>query len=81
MVKLSNEDALCSDFGTAITLIIANLFGMPVSTTHVKTIAITAIPNKNGCLNKNKFIEIALAWGLTFPVCGALAFFIMKMVI
>ena len=81
MVKLSNEDALCSDFGTAITLIIANLFGMPVSTTHVKTIAITAIPNNNRCLNKNKFIEIALAWGLTFPVCGILAFILTKLVI
>lgn len=81
MVKLNNEEALCSDFSTATTLIIANLFGMPVSTTHVKTMTITVIPNSQNSLNKSTFFQIALTWGLTFPVCGILSFLIMKMLV
>ena len=80
MIKLSNNNALCSDFSTVITLILANLFGMPVSTTHVKTISIAVFPGNKGKLNKNKFVEIALAWGLTFPICFIIAFVIMKLV-
>lgn len=89
MVKLENNDAFCSDISTILTLITASLVGMPVSTTHVKTMAIASTsvegdvhsdPQKQNMLNKNKFREIALTWGLTFPVCGLLAFSIMKVI-
>lgn len=78
MVKLENKDALCSDISTILTLIMASLLGMPVSTTHVKTISVASVSNKK--LDKNKFKEIALTWGLTFPTCGLLAFIIVKII-
>lgn len=78
MVKLENKDALCSDISTIITLITASLFGMPVSTTHVKTISVANVSNKK--LDKNKFKEIIMAWGLTFPICGILAYVFMKII-
>lgn len=74
IVKLENTDALCSDISTIIALITASILGMPVSTTHVKTIAVANVSNKK--IDKNKFKEIVLAWGLTFPICGLLAYVI-----
>ena len=48
MVELDNKQALMSDITTVITLFIASLTGMPVSTTHAKTVSIIAIgKNKN----------------------------------
>ena len=79
MVKLKNEEAFCSDISTIISLITASMLGMPVSTTHVKTIAVANSSNQR--VDKSKFKEIALAWVITFPVCGLLAFIIMKVVL
>ena len=79
IVKLENKDALCSDTSTIFTLIMASLLGMPVSTTHVKTIAVANSSNQR--VEKSKFKEIAFAWGLTFPICGLLAFVIMKVIL
>ena len=81
MIKLENEDALCTDISTVLTLISASLLGMPVSTTHVKTMSIATLPGKKKGLNKEKFKEIALSWGPTFPVCGILAFILTKIII
>ena len=80
MVKLNNEEAFCTDISTIFTLITASLFGIPVSTTHVKTMAIAGITGKEKLLNKSKLKEITLTWGLTFPVCMLLAFILMKVI-
>ena len=78
MIKLENREAFCSDVSTILTLVIASLLGIPVSTTHVKTIAVASISDKK--LDRNKFKEIALTWGLTFPICGILAFVVMRII-
>ena len=79
IVKLENKEAFLSDISTVISIISASLFGIPVSTTHVKTIAVANVSNKK--LDKNKFREIFIAWGLTFPVCGILAYVLMKIIL
>lgn len=81
IVKLENEKAFCTDISTIISLIMASLFGLPVSTTHVKTMAIVAAGGKERTLNHGKLKEISIAWGLTFPVCGLIAFIIIKIIV
>ena len=78
MIKLENKEAFISDITTVFSLITASFLGIPVSTTHVKIIAVATISNKK--LDKNKFKEIILAWGLTFPVCIILAYILMKII-
>ena len=79
MTELNNELALCSDFATIITLMFASLIGMPVSTTHAKTLSILIV-GKLGKVNsdKNTVKDIVKAWILTFPVCGAIAYLLMR---
>lgn len=79
IIKLENREAFCSDVSTILTLVIASLLGIPVSTTHVKTMAVASISNKK--LDINKFKEVSLTWGLTFPICGVLAFVIMELIV
>lgn len=79
IVKLENKEAFLSDISTVISIISASLFGIPVSTTHVKTIAVANVSNKK--LDKNKFREIFIAWGLTFPVCMILAYVLMEIIL
>ncbi len=79
IVKLNNEEALCTDLSTITTLIIANMFGMPISTTHVKTVSIISLPSTNK-INIKKFLEIVKAWALTFPVCGLISYILMSLV-
>lgn len=81
LVKLENKDALISDITTIITLIVASLIGIPLSTTHVKTVAVMAASSKINKINKDTAKRIIIAWILTFPVCGMLSLFITKRVI
>ncbi|KAG0920013.1 hypothetical protein G6F31_020907 [Rhizopus arrhizus] len=60
---------------TAVAAIgLANVFSLPVSTTHVLSsgVAGTMIANKTG-LQGNTVRNILLAWGLTLPASMALA--------
>ena len=52
------------------TILLADNFGLPVSTTHVLTsgIAGTMVANQSG-VQKNTIRNIVLAWVLTLAVC------------
>ena len=77
MVELKNKQALISDIVTVIVLSIASFGGIPVSTTHVKTMSIVCVSNKNrDKLNKLKVLNIFKAWILNFPVSGCIGFLI-----
>ena len=62
-----------ADAISSVALVVLAVFGIPVSTTHAKTSAILAISPK-GPNRKNAVIGMCAAWGLTFPVCTALAY-------
>lgn len=47
MVTLNIQEGLFSDITTVITLLIASLTGLPVSTTHAKTISIIGVGKAN----------------------------------
>ena len=76
MVKLETYQGASADLAGALCLFLSTLFGIPVSTTQVKTTAIMGvgasknIKNVNWKIVKNMF----LAWIITFPACGVLGY-------
>ena len=82
VTNLSQKQALSSDIATAITLFFASLNGLPVSTTHVKTMSIIGIgASSRQSICKKSVVDIVKAWVLTFPVCLALSFALAKIFI
>lgn len=77
MTKLEPYQGTAADLSSAICLFISSIFGMPVSTTHVKTTAIMGVGSSKGIHKVNWSVvkSMALAWILTFPGCGLLGFF------
>ena len=69
MVELDPRRGLAADLVAGGALLLCTLLGLPVSTTHTKTAAI---------LGAGRYPDwsvaqsIALAWVLTFPICGLL---------
>lgn len=75
MVCLNMKEGLLSDITTVFTLVVASLTGLPVSTTHAKTMSIIGVGKCSGSkFNSKKVIDICKAWIFTFPVCGVLAY-------
>ena len=59
---------------TATTILLADLFKMPVSTTHVLSSGIAGAMHAQGSgLQRKTLINICLAWVLTLPVCITLS--------
>jgi len=76
MVKLRTYQGFAADGAAALCLLISSLTGIPVSTTHTKTIAIMGVGASRSLRAVNWRIvgEMALAWILTFPGCGLLGY-------
>ena len=62
---LSVRGALASELSAALCLALCTALGLPVSTTHTKTAALTAAKKDGDALS----LSLILAWLLTFPVC------------
>lgn len=81
IIKLDNRKALISDISAACTLLFASLTGLPVSTTHIKTMSIVSIGKYyNVDINKFNVYNIFKAWLWTFPVCGLISYFFTKLI-
>jgi len=78
LTKLTNVDAIITDITTGCTLLLASLLGIPVSTSHCKTVSIVAIGKK---VNYSNVKNIIKAWITTFPVCFLLSYIITKLLI
>lgn len=79
MAKIDKRQALLTDISTATTLLIASLTGLPVSTTHVKTISIIGVSKYNKVkLEKKTVTDIIKAWILTFPICALIGVILTK---
>ncbi len=83
MVKLERYQGFSADLSAAITLFFASLFGIPVSTTHTKTTAImgTGAAKRLSSVDWHIVSDMVLAWVLTFPGCGIIAYFMSKLFI
>ena len=81
MVKITNRQGLITDISTFITLFIASIMGLPVSTTHVKSLSIIGVAKcYNSEINKIEVKNIFKAWIYTFPICGMISYVITKII-
>lgn len=80
MVKLEKYQGFSADLSAAICLLLASIFGIPVSTTHTKTTAIMGVgaAKRLSSVDWSIVKEMVMAWVLTFPGCGAIAFVMAK---
>ncbi|MCD5000880.1 inorganic phosphate transporter [Enterococcus saccharolyticus] len=81
MVKLETYQGFSADLSAAICLLMASLFGIPVSTTHTKTTAIMGVGASRRLSSVDWRIvrEMIFAWVMTFPGCGLIAYIMAKL--
>lgn len=70
--KMSDGQALSANIVTAVLVLFATRFGMPVSTTHVSVGSIAGIGFGNGSADYKVIGRVALAWVMTLPVAAAI---------
>ena len=81
MVKLEKYQGFSADIASSLALVFCSIFGLPVSTTHVKTTSIMGVGavKRVSAINFGVVKEMVLTWVLTFPGCGLLAFIVTKL--
>ncbi len=80
MVKLEKYQGFSADVASSLSLVFCSVFGLPVSTTHVKTTSIMGVGavKRISAINFGVVKEMVMTWILTFPGCGLLAFIVTK---
>lgn len=83
IVSLNRIQGFSADISGLVCLLLSTLFGLPVSTTHIKTSAIIGAGLSNGVkeINSATVLKLFFAWILTFPVCSFLSFVITWLII
>ncbi|WP_315731560.1 MULTISPECIES: anion permease [unclassified Bradyrhizobium] len=66
--EMEHAQALTANFVTALLVIVASRFGLPVSTTHVSVSAIFGVGIVNGTADPKVILRILASWVLTLPV-------------
>lgn len=81
MVKIEKYQGFAADLSAAVCLFLASVFGIPVSTTHTKTTAIMGVgaARRFSSVDWRIVKEMLLAWILTFPGCGLIAYLMAKL--
>ncbi len=81
MVKLEKYQGFAADMAGACCLLLSSVAGIPVSTTHTKTVAIMGVGAAKRISNVNWGVvkEMVLTWVLTFPGCGLIGFLMAKL--
>lgn len=81
MVKMEKYQGFSADLAGAGCLLLSSLTGIPVSTTHTKTVAIMGVGAARRLSNVNWGVvkEMVLTWILTFPGCGLIGFLMAKL--
>lgn len=75
ITRLTPAQGFCAEAGGAITLFMANVGGIPVSSTHTITGAIVGVgaARRVSAVRWNIASNIVIAWFLTLPAAGAIA--------
>mgnify|MGYP002129997283 CR=1 FL=1 len=81
ITKLKPVGGFCAETGGAITLFLATMLGIPVSTTHTKTSAIMGVGavRRLSAINFGVVRDMMLTWVFTFPGCGLISFVMAKL--
>ncbi len=81
LAPLTPRAGFAADLSGGVCLLISTLLGAPVSTTHTKAAAILGAGSAEGQASRAVAAKLMLAWLLTFPTCGVLAFGIAKIIL
>jgi PiT family inorganic phosphate transporter len=75
ITKLHPINGFSAETGGAIIILVASRLGLPVSTTHVVTSAVTGtgLASRLGAVSWKVFRAIMLAWLVTLPFCAGVA--------
>lgn len=81
MVRLDKYQGFAASVSATVSLLVATLTGMPVSTTHTKTAAIMGAGAAENVRSVNWGIakEMVFTWIFTFPGCGLIGFALAKL--
>lgn len=81
VVKLEKWQGFSATFAASICILIANLTGLPISTTHTKTTAIMGVGTAKRLKAVNWLVakDMVWAWVFTFPGCGLIGFGLAKL--
>lgn len=81
MVQLDKHQGVAASIGTVITLFVASVTGMPVSTSHCSTASIMGVGSSRNIRNVKWDMakNMVMAWVLTFPCCGLIGFVLAKL--
>lgn len=81
MVKLEKYQGFAADLGASVCLLGASVLGIPLSTTHTKTTSIMGVgaARRLSAVDWRIVREMVLAWVLTFPGCGLIAYLMTKL--
>lgn len=82
IVKLSPVGGFSAETGSAISLFVATHLGVPVSTTHVITGAITGVGSAQrlSAVRWGVTFQIVWAWVLTIPLAGLLSYLLYDLI-
>ena len=79
LTSLNDFSAFCSDLGSYVTLLVFSIFGIPLSTGNVKSLAIVGAGLADSQkINKKATARILLVSAATFPACFLLGYLIMS---
>ena len=76
IVKLEKWQGFAATFASSVCILISDLTGLPISTTHTCTTAIMGVgtAKRRSAVNWNSAKNMVWAWVLTFPGCGLVGF-------
>lgn len=82
IAKLRPVDGFAAESSAALVITVASRFGLPLSTTHVISAGITGVGSTKrlSAVRWGIARSILLAWVLTFPVCGIIAWGIAEII-
>jgi PiT family inorganic phosphate transporter len=82
LTKLEPVNGFAAETAAGLTIMGAGLFGIPVSTTHTISTTIMGVGSTRGLSAVKWGVagSIVVAWILTFPVCGVIAYVTTKLV-
>jgi inorganic phosphate transporter, PiT family len=85
ITRLRPIDGFCAETASAFSIFLATHMGVPVSTTHVITGAVSGVGSANRwtAVHWGVTLRIVWAWGLTIPgaaIIAAIAYFLLQLV-